>query len=66
MTNEERYQKYIDEHCKNCKHKNEDLCDIRISVLNDVVTTKCVYYEKEETKNISKKYNNRQISTQKL
>lgn len=50
MTNAERYQKYIDENCKNCKHRNEDLCDIRISFLDGVVTTKCVYFEKEKSK----------------
>lgn len=57
MTNQERFQKYIDEHCKDCKHKNEDLCDIRISVLDGVVTTKCTYFEKEKSKsqNNSKK-----------
>lgn len=48
MTNNERYQKYIDEHCSNCKHRKEDLCDIRILVFNDIVTTKCVYYEKDK------------------
>lgn len=47
MTNNERYQKYIEEHCSNCKHKEEYLCDIRISVLNDIITTKCAYYERE-------------------
>lgn len=55
MTNAERYQKYIDEHCKNCKHRDEDLCDIRISVLDNVVTTKCVFYEKEEVRREKKK-----------
>lgn len=48
MTTAERYQKYIEEHCKNCKHKTEDLCDIRISVLNDITITKCIYYEKDK------------------
>ncbi len=47
MTNDERYEKYIKEHCSNWKHRKEDLCDIRISVLDDIITTKCVYYEKE-------------------
>jgi len=30
MTNEERYEKYIDENCKYCKNRcnNEDLCEI--------------------------------------
>lgn len=50
MTNEERYEKYIKENCKNCKHrrKEEELCEIRISVLNNVVITKCAYYERED------------------
>lgn len=48
MSNEERYQKYIDEHCKDCKNKDKDLCDIRISYLNGIVTTKCSYYEREK------------------
>lgn len=49
MTNEERYEKYIEENCKNCKHrrKEEDLCEIRISYFNNIITTKCVYYERE-------------------
>ena len=47
MTNEERYQKYIKEHCKNCSNKETDLCEIRISEMNDIIRTKCVYYEKE-------------------
>lgn len=50
MTNEERYEKYIDYSCKHCKNRcnNEDLCEIRIFVCNDVITTKCVYYERED------------------
>ena len=48
MTNQERFQKYIDEHCKDCKNKDKDLCDIRISYLNGVVTTKCSFYEREK------------------
>lgn len=28
MTNEERFKKYIEEHCKNCINKRSDLCDI--------------------------------------
>lgn len=47
MTNKERYQKYIEENCKNCKHRNEDLCDIRIIVQDGVVITKCCYYESD-------------------
>ena len=48
MTNQERYEKYVKENCKNCKNKDKDLCEIRISALNDVVITKGAYYEKED------------------
>ena len=46
-----RYEKYIEEHCKNCKNKDKDLCEIRVSALDKVTVTKCVYYEKERSKN---------------
>ena len=48
MTDKQRYEKYKNEHCKNCKNRNTDLCEIRISVLNDVVITKCAYYERKD------------------
>ena len=57
MTNEERYQKYIEEQCKNCKHKHEDLCDIRIKYFNEIVTTKCSYYEREKNNAIKSEEN---------
>lgn len=47
MTNEERFKKYVEENCKNCKNNKTDLCNIRISVINDVVKTSCEFYEKE-------------------
>lgn len=47
MTNETRYKKYIKEHCKKCKNKETNLCDIRIFVIDNIVYTKCGYYEKE-------------------
>ena len=49
MTNEERCQKYIEENCKHCKNRcnNEDLCEIRIFAYNNVITTKCICYERE-------------------
>ena len=50
MTNKERYEKYVEEHCSNCKHKDENLCEIRISAFDNVVTTKCVYYESQKKK----------------
>lgn len=46
MTNQERYEKYIKEHCKNCKNRKSDLCDIRISVIDNVIQTKCQFYER--------------------
>ena len=58
MTNQERFQKYIDEHCKSCKNKDKDLCDIRISYLNGIVTTKCSYFEREENETEKKKKKN--------
>lgn len=48
MTNQERYEKYIKEHCKNCKNRKSDLCDIRISVIDNVIQTKCQFYEREK------------------
>lgn len=46
MTNEERYKKYIEEHCKKCKNNKTDLCDIRISAIDNIVRTKCCYYDR--------------------
>lgn len=54
MTNSERYEKYIEEHCKKCLNKNTDLCEIRIFSLNDITTTKCVYYKTAKKKDKSK------------
>ena len=48
MTDEERYKKYIKENCKNCKNRTTDLCCIRISIQNNIVRTKCEYYERED------------------
>lgn len=48
MTNAERFEKYIKENCKNCKNKTSNLCDIRISAINNIITTKCEYYERED------------------
>lgn len=47
MTNEERFKKYVEEHCKNCENKNKFLCDIRIIKKSDgVIETKCNYYKR--------------------
>lgn len=50
MTNQERFKKYKQEHCKYCKNRTKDLCDIRIAVKNDVIETKCVFYEREQNR----------------
>ena len=47
MSEEERYKKYVKEHCINCKNKTKYLCDIRIWKKGDITITKCDYYEKE-------------------
>lgn len=43
----ERFDKYVKEQCKNCKNKNKDLCEIRTSELNGIITTMCEFYEQE-------------------
>lgn len=43
----DRYKKYMQEHCKNCKNKKSNLCDIRVFYLDGIVETKCAFYEKE-------------------
>lgn len=48
MSNEERYKKYIQEHCKNCKNRKSNLCDIRITVIDNIIDTKCEFYEREK------------------
>lgn len=55
MTNEERFKKYTEEHCKNCINRKSDLCDIRISYVNEIVKTYCKFYEREEAKSKKKK-----------
>lgn len=47
MTCEERYQKYQEEYCKNCRNSTTDLCEIRVFATKDSINTKCAYYEKE-------------------
>ena len=48
MTNAERFQKYVEENCKNCKNKTKFMCDIRISKINNIEQTKCEYYERKD------------------
>ena len=47
MNDLERYEKYVKEHCNHCKNKDTELCEIRIADYNDIVVTKCVYYDSE-------------------
>lgn len=46
MTNQERYEKYIEEHCSKCKNKEKYDCEIRIHHKGDITITKCDYYER--------------------
>ena len=48
MTKKERYEKYINEICRECKNKNIDLCNIRIFTLEDIIFTKCDNYVREK------------------
>ena len=54
MTNQERFKKYKQEHCKYCKNRTKDLCDIRIFAIDRIVYTKCAFYEREEHEEIKK------------
>lgn len=47
MTNQERIEKYKKEHCSKCKNKDKFDCEIRVFKNNDIVCTKCVYYERQ-------------------
>lgn len=47
MTNQERIQKYIEEHCKKCKNKDKFECNIRVSQIDNTIKTNCDYYERE-------------------
>ena len=48
MTNQERIEKYKKEHCSKCKNKDKFDCEIRVFKNNDIVCTKCVYYERQD------------------
>lgn len=66
MTNEERYEKYIEEYCRKCKNNKTDLCDIRISVIDNTIRTKCCYYIKDEETEGYKKFQGRIAKQNKL
>lgn len=44
MSNEERYQEYIKEHCENCSNSETDLCEIRVFACGNTIYTRCKYY----------------------
>lgn len=46
MTNKERLEKYIEEHCSTCKNKTKYDCEIKIYKKGDTIVTKCEYYER--------------------
>lgn len=48
MTDEGRYQKYVEEHCSKCKNKEKCNCGIKIFKQDNVKVTKCEYYERED------------------
>lgn len=49
MTNEKRFADYKKEICVNCKNpKENNLCNVKISTLDDIVLTRCIYYEKKD------------------
>ena len=55
MTNQERIQKYIKEHCNKCKNKNKFDCEIRVFQNSNTLCTKCVNYERKEKGKTKKK-----------
>lgn len=48
MTNQERINKYIQEHCNNCKNKEKYECEIRVFQNGDTIYTRCRAYERED------------------
>jgi len=54
MNSQERIQKYIQEHCKNCKNKNKFECEIRVFQNGETIYTRCTVYEREDKKRLTK------------
>lgn len=48
MTNQERIEEYIKEHCKRCKNRNTDSCEIKIFQEDKTICTRCLYYERNK------------------
>jgi hypothetical protein len=47
MTSEGKYAEFIKDHCKKCKNRKTDLCEIRMIAYQGKIKPKCAYYEKE-------------------
>lgn len=41
-------KQFKEENCSKCKNRKKFECDIRVFKNNDIVCTKCVYYERED------------------
>ena len=55
MVLKDLFEKYKKEQCKNCVNKDKDLCEIRIiNTLNNVILTKCAYYERSQKDEMDK------------
>ena len=55
MVLKDLFEKYKKEQCKNCINKDKDLCEIRIiNTLNNVILTRCVYYERSKENEVDK------------
>lgn len=50
MNVQECVDNYIKDYCENCKNKNTDLCEIRVSTITGEMKAKCVDYEAEKQK----------------
>lgn len=48
MITEEKLEQFHRNVCQNCKNKGTDLCEIRISIINNIVQTKCAFYERDK------------------
>lgn len=48
MTNEERFAYYNKNICVNCKNPNNNLCNVKVLTLDDIISTRCVSYERKD------------------
>lgn len=52
MSKEEKFKNYKEEHCKRCKNKKKDLCNITIVTNNKSIKARCCYFEEEKKRSI--------------